>query len=113
MSDQRELLRRHIGQLIIPGAAMKVDEHIASAIIANPQAHVDALVEAGVLELCGKGTPVPGLTVAESVYRVVQPHKHEWRVLCVNANPAWINVRCDCGEIRRSVPNRLPIEVPE
>jgi hypothetical protein len=72
---------------------------VAEAIIADPQAHVDALVAAGVLERF--------ITVFDEVdrwYKVVNqkpPHVHVWRGL----------VRCECGK-RCDVPPTLPIEGP-
>lgn len=70
---------------------------LAASIVANPQAHIDALVEAGVLEPTALGN-----------YAIVQPHVHEWRVVSLY-NPC--DIYCECGA-RAQAPNRLPIEVP-
>jgi len=85
------------------GAAI---DYIADGILSDPQAHIDALVEAGVLR---RGT--------SRAYYVVAPerlHVHEWKV------SAWtpvldndVSLMCvGCGGVRW-VANRLPIEVPE
>lgn len=86
---------------------------IARRIITDPQAHIDALAEAGVLmrTIHGGGN----LTAYES-YQVVAPHVHEWRVTGY-ADKVAVAIVCDpvwggCGE-RRDVRNRLPIDVPE
>lgn len=81
---------------------------IAKDIVSDPQAHIDALCEAGVLERTN------GMWAeAEGVYfRVVQPHKHEWRVRWQTSNWVTLDLLCMCGEIH-SVPNRWPGEVPK
>lgn len=83
---------------------------IAAHIIDDPQTHIDALVEAGVLE--ERVHPSGATHGAYTTYAVVVPHVHEWRVAFIAANPEWIAVKCTCGETRGSVPNRLPIGVP-
>lgn len=87
-------------------------DHVAETIAADPQAHIDALVEAGVLEKQPDAFIDP--LIKGPAYVVVQPHKHEWqvRVWTGSRRPTTLDVECDCGE-SRLVPNRLPIEVPE
>ena len=112
---------------------MNLEQRIASGIIANPQAHIDALVEAGVLKQIttdhygnfnGPGRPC---------YAIVQPkppHVHDWRisgetlvqertyakqqgwVITTQVDWAMIPLKCACGESRWMV-NKLPIEVPD
>lgn len=78
---------------------------MARGILADPQAHIDALVEAGVVtRIAATGTL--GLRI---LYEVVSPHTHEWRVVSLY-NPC--DLSCECGA-RAQAPNRLPIEVPE
>ena len=85
-------------------------EQAAARILADPQGHVDALVEAGVLRLENHTT----------LYTVIQPkpaHQHEWRVAMdvdnVNAHVS-TTVRLICHECHAThdVTNRLPIESP-
>lgn len=60
-----------------PDLSLNEDATQAKVILADPQAHVDALVAAGVLAEIGMaGHP-------DQRYRVVQPvaHIHDWRVL--------------------------------
>lgn len=95
---------------------------VSEGILANPQAHIDALVEAGVLargfepKTYMGGTPPPdGIVPFDTVisYRVVQPHVHEWRLTHeLPLMSGFFAVVCDCGAWHK-VPNRLPIEVPE
>lgn len=84
---------------------------LALKILADPQGHIDALVEAGVLEAWA---PKNGV----QPYAVVAPHVHEWQV--TNAMPGDALGRCEiaCATCPPNVltncvvPNRLPIEVP-
>jgi hypothetical protein len=95
---------------------------IARRIIANPQAHIDALAEAGVLrrrrghlcEFTGTQTIEIGESDISEFLLVVAPHVHEWRVerAYVASSMPTLFVSCDCGH-EREVPNRLPIDVPE
>lgn len=86
---------------------------VAQAILANPQDHIDALVEAGALQ---QRTLTNGYWFKDvaTVYAVVQPHKHEWRVdgsYSSSLMPT-LFLRCTgCGDFCE-VENRLPIEVP-
>lgn len=80
----------------------------ADAIRKDPQAHIDALVEAGVLR------PTPGST--RGSYQVVQPeppHEHRWGVLDDGGRGRLLPITCvRCGA-KRHVTRTLPIEVPE
>lgn len=89
-------------------------ETYGTGILANPQAHIDALVEAGVLAPVANDRVMPGLVA----YAVVPPHEHEWWLhglhLVEPPRPlteGTVTVQCACGA-RRTIPNRLPIEVP-
>lgn len=71
----------------------------------DPQAHVDALLKAGVLHQDGVG---------RGWYRVNEPHAHVWFVADHRPDPGplvSLRVECECGEVEY-VQNRLPIEVP-
>jgi hypothetical protein len=82
-------------------------DNLADAILADPQAHIDALVEAGVLRASNTDRP------EAAYYEVVAPHVHEWRVsFDAPPVPDMIDIRCGCGRIR-SIPNRLPIKAPD
>ena len=138
-------LVRHLRDLVSRSAEVRAsplplttEERIASGVIANPQAHIDALVEAGVLKQIttdhygnfnGPGRPC---------YAIVQPkppHVHDWRISGetlvqertyakrqgwvitteVDIGPAhWamLPLKCTCGEVKWVV-NKLPIEVPD
>lgn len=78
-------------------------DEIAKGIIAEPQAHIDALVEAGVLR------HDHGLD--HHLYAVVKPHVHDW---CVSQSvtPALVVLHCYGCDTGVGVPNRLPIEIP-
>jgi hypothetical protein len=84
---------------------------IAESILTNPQDHIDALVEAGVLER--KTGPVAGRSAHMAFYVVVAPHVHEWRVVALYPVEDEVGIACECGtRATQAVPNRLPIEVP-
>lgn len=84
-------------------------EAFFAAIKADPQAHIDALVEAGVLEkACRTYQGVP-----EFVYLLVQPHKHEWRVKDQVIKNGTVLVYCATCPPNALTHNRLPIEVPD
>ena len=81
--------------------------YAARGIIANPQAHIDALVEAGVLkhhQWERGGLPY---------YTVVQPHKHEWRADAQRVMNGTVEIYCASCPPNVFTHNRLPIEVPE
>lgn len=86
---------------------------VARVIADNPQAHLDALVAAGVLV----ADPVPW-TNAVAYYLPV--HVHEWRVMKEaiparswnDRDPGTLRLGCGCGA-SATAPNKLPIEVPE
>jgi hypothetical protein len=100
---------------------------LAHSIMLNPQSHIDALVEAGVLksiqvegENLGYHASASAARSLHRVYEVVAVHIHEWRVAMdvdrVNVNVhVGTTVRLICHECHETtdVPNRLPIEVPE
>lgn len=123
MNENRHRLHMHLGQIGFGTDAAWSVETQASTILANPQAHIDALVEAGVLERDEAWVPVPGRTINEFQvrYRVVRskpPHVHDWRVNVrpmIEPSTGMVSLVCtdtDCT-VRWEVPNRLPIEVPE
>lgn len=110
----------HLNELTMaPGDASWMAK-VPKGILADPQAHIDALVEAGVLERASVVTYVNnpngiGQTIRPG-YLVVAPHVHEWRVS--DTEPVRSDdVRLFCADHHcseaRYVPNRLPIEVPE
>lgn len=88
---------------------------VASVLMRDPQAHVDALVEAGVLKF---GPVNPDL---RPMYHVVQPeppHDHSWRVAMtvdnVNAHVSTaVRLICHACHTTRDVANRIPIEAPD
>lgn len=81
----------------------------------DPQAHIDALVEAGVLKRWDKSwCTASGDLVA--CYTVDQPHKHDWRVALDSEGghvSTVVKVICHGCHESEHVPNRLPILVPE
>ena len=91
----------------------------AEVIERDPQAHIDALVDAGVLrrhsvegeQIGYHGSPSEAWT-ERPVYEVVQPHVHEWRVDLAAPERQKVHAVCACGALR-ALPNLLPIEVPE
>jgi hypothetical protein len=87
-------------------------ERIAEHILADPQAHVDTLVEAGVLK---EGPFNPDL---RPMYHVVQPeppHEHSFNavkeVIRVSGNRTVLVLLCACGSTVR-IPNELPVKDP-
>lgn len=102
----RDLWREHI-----PPEVGEFDQ--AKHILADPQGHIDALVEAGVLERLGTwGAEPSGRHI--TAYGVVQPHVHDWRVIGPTQadSVSQVLVGCGCGN-KHWVLNRLPIEVPD
>lgn len=102
MGEIGEQVRVLVEHLVHFSGYPGVSDWTAKGIIGDPQAHIDALVAAGVLKV--------GFT--RDSYHVVQlepPHVHDWRVR--GYFTTGVDLRCECGETRR-VPNRLPIEVP-
>jgi hypothetical protein len=84
--------------------------HVSSAdrILADPQAHIDALVEAGVLRNYGK-------RLSQTVYGVVAPHQHKWMnrfgIQAQNyGDGGQLPVVCKCGENGTA---RITFEVEE
>lgn len=110
--EQRWAIQTHLQRLAnIRGATVQGAFVMALGIIDDPQAHVDALVAAGVL------TPIRGDSTMKAFdeYRVVHPpHDHDWRV--DGADSTVIYLRCTgysrCGGFER-VSNKLPIVVPD
>jgi hypothetical protein len=91
-------------------------EVLAQLITDDPQAHVDALVEAGVLtpyifQHLKAGENVLGGRPSCTAYEVVQPHQHDWRIIHMvsvlsNDPPEKkrfsVDVQCfGCGEYER------------
>jgi hypothetical protein len=86
---------------------------LADSIRKDPQAHIDALVEAGVLQ----HFPMPS-TLKFLYYSVVEPkppHVHDWAVSLITFAPGVqvLDLVCSGCPETRHVPNKLPIEVPE
>jgi len=96
----------------------RIERGQTDAILADPLAHVDALVKAGVLEERGLPYRFNGQYDQMGAYpwfSVVQPeppHEHEWRVVGITG--AELRFECQAGGCRenRYVPNKLPIVVP-
>lgn len=113
MTDQIDRLRQELARSYGDDAGGPTWFYaLAKHILDNPQPHIDALVEAGVLR-CISGE-MSSLTSPDR-YVVVDPHVHEWRVKFVAADPRWVGLLCaTCGEApKTTVPNRLPIEMPD
>lgn len=98
-------IQRGIPQVRMPDLA------VAAGILKDPQAHIDALVEAGVLLKRGHvhGAQAGGVRYD---YAVAQPHKHDWRVdRLARSLPGgpfdYLVFECRCGGDLS-----LPIEVP-
>ena len=115
MSDDRiEKLASHFYKLYdrTPAHGVMTWSDQAETVLADPQAHIDALCEAGVLSM--------GTNRGGDYYRVLQPHVHEWRVEVVGAKepdaPGGDTIYLGCATCRAvssKAANRLPIEVPE
>jgi hypothetical protein len=87
------------------------DAIVAKLILDDPQAHIDALVEAGVLAPAFVSMPTSNGQISGQGYRVVQPkHEHDWRVH--STGPGTVTLHCRGCIESRSVPNQLPIVVP-
>lgn len=75
----------------------------AKAILADPQPHIDALVEAGVLERTENGwwSEGPPPIGDQPAYRVLPPHVHDWRVAKIVdgewGKRATADLRCAAG----------------
>lgn len=80
---------------------------MARLILSNPQAHVDALVSAGVLV---RIKYADGIDDRYTVVPPEPPHVHSWEVNGLHEDV--LAVRCGCGK-SKWVENKLPIEVPE
>lgn len=103
--SNRDELARHLAQLSVDRehTALSWQYRMADHIRADPQAHVDALAEAGVLK---PQDMVSGMTL----YRVIDPeppHVHDYRVVSVSLghfthDPApfyRIETKCACGYV--------------
>ena len=116
MTDPPYSLLSHIGDLLGIGPGQTFTDpcfKVAHGITDDPQAHIDALVEAGVLERLGTwGAEPSGRHI--TAYGVVQPHVHDWRVIGPTQadSVSQVLVGCGCGN-KHWVLNRLPIEVPD
>lgn len=113
-TDQADLLASHIFLCRAGHTLGDWDEGVAEAITADPQRHINALVEAGVLRLM-LGGEVKDPTVA--TYQLVQPHVHDWRVKACELTPDEVlfDWRCDgCPEkaSTRSRPMPPPYGMP-
>jgi hypothetical protein len=76
---------------------------LADAIVGDPQAHIDALVEAGVLFEASRGFNGRTLERIETLYKVPKPHVHDWQITKAITGPKvvtlfWICLTCDSGE---------------
>jgi hypothetical protein len=113
-NGQSNVLARHLSRLWGKHPSMGEAWLQADSILADPQAHFDALVEAGAAVKC-VGCRWPDGTLVPTVYRVVQPeppHEHTWRVRETSGPRAVVVVlACECGYTTR-VPNELPIRDP-
>jgi hypothetical protein len=113
MSDEGiETLARHLESLDPEPRNWEAWTVDAETILANPQAHIDALVEAGVLE--GSGSPATCGCV-KSVgwhYKLVKPHVHDWRIVQVYGDEK-ICLRCDGCSQREDVPQEPRGEKPK
>jgi hypothetical protein len=118
MDDQLNHLATHIREHVPDQVrtGLFTSGELAQAILANPQAHIDALVEAGVL-IHVKELPDP-TAEWESWYQVAQPHVHRWKV---TGGPYQghgpndqmpLELWCPCGRLTY-VGNALPVEIPE
>jgi hypothetical protein len=109
------VLYDHLVKLVEPNRDKASPESIiANLIIADPQVHVDVLVQAGLLERVGSESDLK--VGGRPVYQVVvpePPHVHEWGVAHVDDERVTVTVNCPCGEWRQDIVNKLPIEVPE
>lgn len=86
-----------------PGSTMVIDR-MAANIRANPQAHVDVLIEAGLLRR-NNGAP-QWLMVAQPV----PPHNHKWRVIWATVDT--VRIQCACNSWRE-IGSTLPLEIPD
>jgi hypothetical protein len=73
MSDARVLLSAHLDRMIASVGVGHYPMQMADGILANPQAHIDALIAAGVLEAKGKLTGGIG-----PAYVVIRPTCTAW-----------------------------------
>lgn len=85
------------------GAVGSCGEYFARAILYDPQAHIDALVEAGVLR--ERTATTDGSFTS---YVVVQPHEHDWRIRGLSGVMGNWKVTvacfgCDSQEVRSTV----------
>jgi hypothetical protein len=92
-----EILSRYLFNLAKPGPLMgHWNLNMAEHLLANPQAHVDALVEAGVLKKQWN------MGYEENKWYIVvkpePPHTHVWQF--EGAGEYWCNLICQCGEHR-------------
>ena len=110
MSDERaNELGQHLRDHLRETMPRQFAEDTVRAILADPQAHVDALVAAGVLE------KEPFMVNNHQAYRVVQPeppHVHKWTVAKIEEYHTGnlLIIICECGDWKR-VQNEVPIEV--
>jgi hypothetical protein len=84
-------------------------------LVHNPtvaKAHMDALVEAGVVEFIN--VPVSQGAHSDFLYRIAKPHVHEPYVKEAVYEGTWVTIGClSCNE-KRDVPRAtLPIEWPD
>ena len=82
---------------------------VAEDIEADPAVLLDAMVDDGILETSFH----PNGSI---YYRIPKPHVHEWKVLSMGRGfHMTVDLICNTGDCdeRRTVPNTLPIEIPE
>jgi hypothetical protein len=83
----------------------------AEVVAADPTPLFDAMVADGMLEVANEMAHV-----SEWTYRIPKPHVHEWKVLSMGRGfHMTVDLICNTGDCdeRRTVPNTLPIEIPE
>lgn len=110
-ADRAERLRRRFFDIWMSKPGLSPGESLADSILADPQSHVDALVEAGVLGVIGSVTNTDdwGRDCGYHVISPKPPHVHDWRWSQIFFQPndnshsmfSVAVVRCECGQHRR------------
>jgi hypothetical protein len=113
MSDDERVrkLHDHLVQMAHIGHGMS--DPVAAAIIANPKAHMDALMEAGVVKPMNAATGGDW----ESWYRLPKPHVHEPQMYNIHSDGQITRKCVTCGEwlaaVQVNMPAKIPIEWPD